>query len=273
MPRADIVNPGQPPAPTRCCGDLDGREATRCRPPQAGRYRQVVAPGLSLVGRWQAMPNVVVESHLLRLREGLRAVLAERRVPAAFAAPWLGKSPGYFSRVLSGELEAKVSEVFEVLYHLEIPGDYFFACHFSSEGPAAAANPSPGLAGGLAPGYCDHWDGEIWCEWVRTRLLGLARERRVTLRTVARRVGRPEDSLSRALHGHTRLTFRLVFGVLAALGLPPWRFFLLATLPPGQLVPGVSWADLLELVGWAFDEEEAGRAGGRAEDGPPPARG
>ncbi len=193
--------------------------------------------------------RIEAEAQLGHLATGLRAVLAERQVTAAQASAMLGKSPSYFSRVLAGKLEAKVGEVFELLFHLEVPGDYFFAKYYAPLGPPVPGGP----AGGLAPGVCDHWDGEIWCDWVRRQLLVLANERGLTLRDVARAVGRPPDALSRALHGRTQLTFRLVFGALAAVGLPPWRFFFRAAVPQRHVVPAVTWDELLEVVGLALD--------------------
>ncbi len=170
-------------------------------------------------------------------------------VTASGLSAKLGRSPGFWSRVLAGELELKVGEVFDVLFHLEVPGDAFFVKHFSPAGPPVKGAPEVGRIAGV----CDHWDGEMWCDWAQPQLLDLARSKGLALRSVARALGWPEDSFSRALHGHARLTFGHVFAVLGAVELAPWRFFLRPSVPQRPLVPGVTWDELLDLVSFALE--------------------
>lgn len=203
------------------------------------------------------------ENGLHRLRVGLRITMAERRAGIETASASFGRHPTYWGRVLSGRLEAKVLEVFELLYQLQVPGEVFFTIYFTPTvepelGARSAFSFLPAPGGVQLPALdrrafgaraSDHWDGEIWCDWVRARLLEESSARGLKLREVDRALGLPLDAASRSLGGQQRLTFRVVLGLLAALGLPPHRFFRRATpLPRVTLPSGEDLATLLSRL-------------------------
>ena len=99
---------------------------------------------------------------------------------------------------------------------------------------------------------------------LRRRLSGLIRDSGVSAAEVGRRLGRPPESVRRALAGRAPLRVREVFGMLAALGQPPGAFFE-RHYPLGGWRAEAPLAALLELAGsagpGAAPEELAARTG------------
>ncbi len=185
-----------------------------------------------------------VDRHLAGLRQGLADLHDQRGLPVQQVSARFGRHRTYWGRVLAGRLEPKVEEVFQVLYEAEVPGDQFVSRYVGPGGPPLTGVPRRRLD----PGLCDHWDGEIWCDWLRRRLLAVVEERGLVLRDVARVLGLPADAPSRALGGYQRLTFRLVFGLLLAAGIQPWRFFVQISAGSGKLPGGTSLDQVLDLA-------------------------
>jgi len=196
------------------------------------------------------------QESLRRLREGLKEVVALSGRELQGLSEEIGRSPGYLGKVLNGHLKLKVRELFEILRRLHLRPEDFFNLYFPLGGPlharlrlkhrggaASIWGPRPRIAGPV------ELNSEQLAVKTARRLRGRLRMSGVSQRAMSRRLGLSQDALGLALRGNTRLSFRHVFEVLAAIRVRPERFFAELLGPEdGDLVATLRWSQVLDEV-------------------------
>lgn len=234
------------------------------------------------------MVESTASSHLLRLRQRLRAALAASRPfedsvsrsPAAAVSRALGHHPSYMHRVLEGELPLRVVVTCDLLKRLDLdPRDFFLEC-FPLGGDAevrlraALAErqaSDPLLAAGsrvrsasATPVRTQDVLPPVVPEVIVARagllLRWMIRRSPHTQGDLSERLGfGSRHVLGQALRGESELKFEQVFPVLTAIGVTPGRYFreLLSPLTH-EVVEGITWSDLLDRLEHAAREAAEG---------------
>jgi hypothetical protein len=199
-----------------------------------------------------------------KIKLALRELLRRHRCPLQRASRALGRYPAYLSRTSGGRVPLKVEDVFRVLALLKVDPYAFFRRSFplGGEGQEHAApsgsrafehdgrdrlaemlRSEEALRGATPP------TPREWTQRAGKLLRAHLHAARISQQEASRLLGWGPKVLGHGLQGATRLTFEHLFGTLQVARVSPGRFFE-ELFGPGEddLVPGLSWSGLIELL-------------------------
>lgn len=170
-------------------------------------------------------PSVALD----RLRRGLRDTLRSRACTLQDASGLIGRHAKYLSRVISGDLAFKVQETFELLALVRADPELFLYALFPFGSSLAAGQqpPDPAIQRLLLLERAQR--GEVLtpdnlANKASRVLKDTLRRKGSSQRRASLALGLKPHTLPLALRANTRLTWELVFGVLAVCGTSPGRF-------------------------------------------------
>ncbi len=187
--------------------------------------------------------RAVEEGHTLALH--LKQFLVEEGLVVKELSSRLGRAPQYLGRVFAGRFPLKLKDLFGTFELLgKNPRRFLFRFYPPGGSLETALHPKnlAKLGGGtlFAELIERHLFGEaplparLVVERAARVLRGMIASSPKTQRAIGRELGMPQDSLSQALRLRTGLDAWHVFGILAATGNPPARFFHQITEPESQ---------------------------------------